>query len=142
MTDHPPDLQALARRYLDLWQEQLGSMARDPAVSEALARSFSLMTQGLADAVNPPQGPSATAASEQTGEGHADPEPTVAANANANANANAADASRAASAGRASGHAGPVDDDMAARVERLEQRVALLEAALGGLLSGAGRPKG
>lgn len=43
-----PDLEALARRYLDLWQDQMAAMAADPAMMEALSRTFALMTQGAA----------------------------------------------------------------------------------------------
>src|SRR5690242_10668845 len=34
----PPDLASLAKRYLDLWQEQLTAMAADPDLAESLAR--------------------------------------------------------------------------------------------------------
>lgn len=43
-----PDLEVLARRYLDLWQDQMAAMAGDPAVVEAMSRTFALMTQGAA----------------------------------------------------------------------------------------------
>jgi hypothetical protein len=33
-----PDLAALARRYVDLWQDQLTAMAADPALAESTAR--------------------------------------------------------------------------------------------------------
>jgi hypothetical protein len=44
MTD-APDLQRLAARYLDLWQEQVAGLAGDPALSEMMARSFGMMKQ-------------------------------------------------------------------------------------------------
>src|SRR5579883_75831 len=34
----PPDLASLAKRYLDLWQEQLIAMAADPDLAESLSR--------------------------------------------------------------------------------------------------------
>jgi hypothetical protein len=34
----PPDLSALAKRYVDLWQDQLIAMAADPALAESTAR--------------------------------------------------------------------------------------------------------
>jgi hypothetical protein len=34
----PPDLSALAKRYVDLWQDQLIAMAADPALAEGTAR--------------------------------------------------------------------------------------------------------
>jgi len=36
----PPDLASLAKRYLDLWQEQLTAMAADPELAESMARLF------------------------------------------------------------------------------------------------------
>jgi hypothetical protein len=36
----PPDLDALARRYLDLWQDQMTAMAGDPTLAAALGRLF------------------------------------------------------------------------------------------------------
>ena len=148
MTD-PPDLQTLAGRYLDLWQEQLGAMARDPAVSDALARSFSLMTQGLAEAAQgarPADDPAA-------GGEHARTRPPPEANPDgatrepgvgsaSDSGTGTGHTAGPAAAGPASGDSGPADDELAARIERLEQRVALLEAALGGVLAGAGRSPG
>jgi hypothetical protein len=44
-----PDLASLAKRYLDLWQEQLTAMAADPDLAESLARLFAgLMPPGWA----------------------------------------------------------------------------------------------
>ncbi|MBY0430690.1 MAG: hypothetical protein K2Q10_05795, partial [Rhodospirillales bacterium] len=43
-----PDLQALARRYLDLWQDQMTALAADPSLAEALARTVTLMGTGAA----------------------------------------------------------------------------------------------
>jgi hypothetical protein len=34
----PPDLSALAKRYVDLWQDQLIAMAADPVLAESTAR--------------------------------------------------------------------------------------------------------
>lgn len=34
----PPDLASLAKRYLDLWQEQLIAMAADPELADSMAR--------------------------------------------------------------------------------------------------------
>ena len=39
----PPDLPTLARRYLDLWQEQLIAMAADPDLAQALARVIAIL---------------------------------------------------------------------------------------------------
>jgi hypothetical protein len=51
----PPDLQELARRYLDLWQDHLNAVARDADTSETLARTMALMNSGaqaFAEAAN------------------------------------------------------------------------------------------
>jgi hypothetical protein len=41
-----PDLESLAKTYLDLWQDQFASMAADPATAEAMARLFGAMAAG------------------------------------------------------------------------------------------------
>ena len=41
-----PDLEELARRYLELWQNQFASMAADPEFAESMGRMFSLMGAG------------------------------------------------------------------------------------------------
>jgi hypothetical protein len=46
-----PDLAALARRYIDLWQDQLTAMAADPALAESTAR----LLQALVPVGWPPQ---------------------------------------------------------------------------------------
>lgn len=40
-----PDFAALARQYLDLWEDQLTAMAADPDLAEQSARFFEAMTQ-------------------------------------------------------------------------------------------------
>jgi hypothetical protein len=55
MTD-TPDFAALAREYLDLWQDQLTAMAADPALAAQSARFFEAMGQAETAA-----GPQATA---------------------------------------------------------------------------------
>lgn len=45
----PPDFAALAREYLDLWEDQLAAMGADPALAEQSARFFEAMgTAGAA----------------------------------------------------------------------------------------------
>ncbi|MHA1536004.1 MAG: hypothetical protein ACTSUD_00475 [Alphaproteobacteria bacterium] len=41
-----PDLESLAKTYLDLWQDQFASMAADPATADAMARLFGAMSSG------------------------------------------------------------------------------------------------
>src|SRR4051812_46760183 len=44
----PPTLESLARRYLDLWQDQWSALAVDPEVAENFARLFQIIGQGAA----------------------------------------------------------------------------------------------
>ena len=44
MTDSP-DLQRLAARYLDLWQEQVARLATDPALPDLMAKSYGMIKQ-------------------------------------------------------------------------------------------------
>jgi hypothetical protein len=44
MTDQP-DLQRLAARYLDLWQEQVARMATDPALPDLMAKSYGMIKE-------------------------------------------------------------------------------------------------
>lgn len=56
-----PSLDALARRYLDLWQDQMARLADDPATTDMLARTFTLLTrsaQAYAAAAAPADGSS------------------------------------------------------------------------------------
>jgi hypothetical protein len=39
----PPDLANLAKRYVDLWQDQLSAMAADPELAESMARLFAAL---------------------------------------------------------------------------------------------------
>jgi hypothetical protein len=43
----PPDYDDLARRYLDLWQEQWAAMAADPRTAELLTQLYSLVGQQM-----------------------------------------------------------------------------------------------
>jgi len=43
----PPDLEALARRYVELWQDQIAATAADPELTEGLARMMQLVGGGL-----------------------------------------------------------------------------------------------
>lgn len=40
-----PDLEELARRYLDLWQDQMAAVAADPMVAEALANAIAFASR-------------------------------------------------------------------------------------------------
>jgi hypothetical protein len=64
--DEPPALEDLARRYLDLWQDQWAAVCADPTVADSMARTMTAFGQtaltingmleqtlGSANAVNP-----------------------------------------------------------------------------------------
>ncbi|MBI3446982.1 MAG: hypothetical protein HY055_16860 [Magnetospirillum sp.] len=127
MSDAPPDFKALARRYLDLWQEQVAAVAADPALAEAVARGVAMMTQSAAAVaqatglkVNHPQGgPKADERTDSPNSSEAGP-----------------NSSEAGKDGPAPAAAAPHDprldpDEFARRLAALEGRVAELEAALG-----------
>lgn len=55
------DIQALARRYLDLWERQVAESATDPTASRALAQWLALITaagetNGAGDGPGPTDG--------------------------------------------------------------------------------------
>ncbi len=51
----PPELDDLARRYMDLWQDQLAGLATDDEVAEVMARTLELMTTGAAALAHTPR---------------------------------------------------------------------------------------
>jgi hypothetical protein len=127
----PPDIDALARRYLDLWQDQLSALAADKDVAELTAKTIEVMNSGLtamtsvAETRNP--GPGGAGASPQHPSKDHD---------------NTIESTGAETAAATSGRP---DNDLAEfsrRLDTLEQRVAQLESGTGA--SGAGprkRPK-
>ena len=42
-----PDLAALAKRFMDLWQEQMAAQAADPALADSIARFMQAMPPGM-----------------------------------------------------------------------------------------------
>ncbi|HLO78562.1 MAG TPA: hypothetical protein VK196_19075 [Magnetospirillum sp.] len=124
MSEAPPDIRALARRYLDLWQDQMTAMAHDPALAEALAQGVTTMTQVSATLL---QAATAGAASPVNQARKAD-----AGSSSAPSDSAAADApSGSASAADAPAVARVDDDGLAHRLAALEERIAALEARLG-----------
>jgi hypothetical protein len=70
MTDQP-DFAALARQYLDLWEDQLTAMAADPDLAKQTARFFDTMTQ-LGGTSNPVGAPGlATLMAQMSGDARA-----------------------------------------------------------------------
>lgn len=119
MTDTPkgpgaPDLDALARQYMDLWQKQLAGLAQDEAVAQLMARSLELMNTGL---MNPAANPFLAAFTGKTDHDQAKPA------TGQHAGAKAASAS----------NRDPDHDvaDLTRRIHALEKRIAELEAGPG-----------
>jgi hypothetical protein len=114
----PPDLDALARRYLDLWQDQVTAMAGDPQLAAAFARMFE-----SAASVMPMQWLGvwlqAAQAAMRAGVAGGDDGGRFATDAKAGA----------AAAAAASGHRGGDVAGLRRRLADLEARVARLESA-------------
>jgi hypothetical protein len=110
----PPEMEALARRFLALWQEQLVATASDPALADALARTMTLAGGALAPWTAALQ----AAARARDGDRAA--------------------ADRAAPAAAAPRDGGDAVADLARRLAALEERLAQLEA---GARSGGARPR-
>ncbi|MDR3440733.1 hypothetical protein [Telmatospirillum sp.] len=119
MTDEP-DLEQLARRYLDLWQEQAAAVINDPVTADAMGRAYAIFGKGLASflaAVVPPDAHAQQGATDTAD--HAKSPGTPAAT------------SGAAPVVAASDGAGFGGADLAARVAELEERILRLETAIG-----------
>lgn len=122
----PPDLDALARRYLDLWQEQLGGVSKDAEAAEVMARTIELMNAGAAAfaamaasaAANQPTAGGATRDDHDTESRNRRDSPPNTPGADARGSASAAAARRA-----------PDHDlaELARRLGRIEKRLAALE---------------
>ena len=105
--DDSADFDRLARRYLDLWQNQLAGLAADQALTEQIARLFAAANTQVASAIQAAQGAHHAASPPRTETG-------------------------TPSAAASSGHG--IDDvgELRKRVEALEARIAELESKLGG----------
>lgn len=119
--DGPPDMEALAKRYMELWGKQVSSMAADPSFAEAMSKTMNFMTQAANSAGMPPGGPPGMASR--------------------GGSPNDGGAPGSPAAGPAPGPSGADLDGMAERIDTLDRRVALLEAALGGILAQSGKSR-
>ena len=113
----PPDLDGLAKQYLDLWQQQLGGIAEDDQATEIMARTVELMTAGASTFA-------AMAAAAQGTPPRGDDD----------ANARPSESRRSDGRVAPSPAATPVASDhdlaeFARRLERIEERLNTLEAA-------------
>ncbi len=119
MTDDAPDLEALAKRFLDLWQDQVAASVADPALAEWLARFLAA-----------PGGPGAATKTTKDGE-------TLNETA-AFADIFAAMASRAAPAAASYGAGDDRLDELARRLAECEKRLSALES---GAQQTGGKPR-
>ncbi len=112
-----PNLDELARQYLDLWQEHLSDLAADEEMAEAIAKSIELMN-GSAAAIARMTAQNAAEESKDTtyDEGHSstiNQDPGT------------------ATPGPAYGNPDDVLDQLSRRIAQLEKRIAKLESASG-----------
>ena len=125
-----PDLENLARRFLDLWQDQLAAMASDPEAAESLNRLMALAgparaTFATAYGQNRPGGPPAHDGRAQT-----DSAPET------------APAPGTEAAAPAPGDGDGNVDEFLRRLGDVEKRLAELESRLGETGGGAeGKPR-
>ncbi len=116
----PPDLDALAKQYLDLWQGQLGGVTEDEETAEIMARTIELMNAGAATFA-------AMAAASQ-GRENRDEDDAINDVPAGDQPLEPASPSRAPAAAPPHG-ASDIDlDEFSRRLERLEKRIAALEA--------------
>src|SRR5216683_984040 len=126
----PPDLQALAKRYVELWQDYLTAAAADPDLANNLARLLAAM--GTVVALSPWQAwqrsVKTPGADDETGQQRTAPASPGRDRGEHSRPGRAATAARAASA------ASPPDErddglaEFARRLARLDERLAAIEA--------------
>jgi hypothetical protein len=136
----PPDLEEIARRYLELWQRQLTGMAGDPQFAEAAARAMELAYENarlFADAAR--MGPfAAWGGPAQDADRDAQDEEKTTRRGGTPSDAGTGAPGAAAHRG-SSGDAERNVDELTRRVAALEERLAALEAGAGGGGGGAAR---
>jgi hypothetical protein len=139
--DEPPSLDALAQRYLDLWQDQLAALAADPETSRLMGRSLQLWAgagpagwqaiwQAAADGLKGQQGSSFDHGA--FAEFFKQP-------SNPGSQQGGGQARGAAPAGAASGHGDGDVAELRRRLAELEARVAEVAPQSGGTGGGAGK---
>ncbi|MEQ8665554.1 MAG: hypothetical protein RIC16_07495 [Rhodospirillales bacterium] len=117
--DAAPDLNTLAKEYLDLWQQQLAETARDGTLAKTMSDAVRLMSAGAAQmAANMPQ--PAGGGNGATGDDSTARTPT----------GGTADTSGTATTGAAHRDDDGVLDELHRRVTELEERIRHLERHL------------
>ena len=112
-----PDLNALAKEYLDLWQQQLAETARDGTLAKTMSDAVRLMSAGAAQiAANMPQpaGMDTDGVTSGASTDHSQPDTDTS-------------TSGAAAAGAAHRDDDGVLDELNRRIAELEERVRILE---------------
>ena len=112
MTEKPPpasDYDALAKRYLDLWQQQVAKLAQDPAQLSGSAAAWSQMAAAMMKNVSP-AAPTASAHDGSSKSPNASPVGTPAPQS-------------------PHGNGGVDLADVVGRLDALERRLAVLEGA-------------
>lgn len=130
MGNDDSEFEALARRYLDLWQDQMAAMAADPSVTEAMAKSVAALSSNMATMMNgaPPFPTPFPFPAPSTDANPLNRDSKEARHADAATNRNAPfPASRAQTAGLASDDQCGDAADLLRRIAELEDRVAQLE---------------
>jgi hypothetical protein len=117
----PPDLESLARKFLDLWQDQMTAVAADPETADMITRFMAMMTPGMG-ALLPMQMGGAWAGLPPAGE-----EMLERIRAAAAAGGAYGAAAGAAPDAAASGRRRDDLDELSRRLARLEQRLDRLE---------------
>jgi hypothetical protein len=124
MTD-APDLDQLARRYLDLWQQQVTAWLNEPEVADAMAKAYLMMIEGIASLA---EAAGLTAPAARPGAGH-NHDTNRGPKAQAEKDARKDDPRGTAAVAPASGDADRDARLLARRVAELEERIARLESA-------------
>lgn len=124
MTAQPTDYDALAKRYLDLWQQEMAKLAQDPQAAGAWANLFQGMMQNATAAWGQACAPGASPTTSGFNFGGLNHERAAPAKS-------PVDATRAASAAASSGDGGVAFADVLrridARLDSIEQRLSALE---------------
>ncbi len=131
----PGDLGELARRYLDLWEENLSRMADDREVAEVMAKTIELMNSSTAAFASMAQ----SAVSDSAAPPKDGKEPKDDAKKDYTPPAGSSGQSRTPTASAAHGNTDHDLDEFAHRLAALEQRISNLESAYGKSGRGAGK---
>tara|TARA_R110002124_G_scaffold80789_1_gene213631 strand:+ start:51705 stop:52250 length:546 start_codon:yes stop_codon:yes gene_type:complete len=137
-----PDLDQLAKQYLDLWQDHMQSMAADPKVTETMsqmtqmmtgsATAFAALAQQAINAGKQPPTPSTSGPSTE-------PPTHEPSDDGPGATTPAPDGPGTPAPGAAHGGADLDMAELARRLDGIERRLAALESGTGGARKGPGK---